>query len=302
MNTTTFPDVDARRQECLTDEQTQFFRDQGLLIIRNVLRGAELKALQDETLPLVDRAARERVHDPDFAYKKHEVTGTEVPFRIEYIVDKTTAGKALLGHPFILRSVEKLQGRDFIPTWDSMVFKQASAGAAIPWHRDEDADRVKQGAPIFNVDFYLDGSDLTNCLWGILGSNQWPSERAQAEIARLNRDGFHSDGAVPIPMQPGDVIFHNVLTLHGSPPAQSKLRRVIYFEFRPAEVEKEFGPHTPEYIPLKQRMLLACLRHRAATPEACGEKPFVYHPSAAFPPATGPLETYRYNHRDYWRK
>ena len=58
-------------------------------------------------------------------------------------------------------------------------------------------------------------------------------------------------------VNPGDVLFHNVLVLHGSPPAQTKLRRVLYYEFRPGEVEREFGPHTPEYGPLKQQILIA---------------------------------------------
>ena len=57
---TAFPHIDATRQDCITDEQAQFFRDNGLLVIRNVLRGAELKAMQDETLPFVQRATGEK--------------------------------------------------------------------------------------------------------------------------------------------------------------------------------------------------------------------------------------------------
>ncbi len=72
-----FPLVDATKQDCITDEQAQFFRDNGLIIIRNVLRGAELKAMQDETLPFVQRAMRERVKDPDYACKKHEMQQTQ---------------------------------------------------------------------------------------------------------------------------------------------------------------------------------------------------------------------------------
>lgn len=306
-----FPHIDASRQECLTDEQARFFRDNGLLIIRNVLRGAELKAMQDETWPLVQRAMRERVTDPDFLYMKHPLTGKDTPFRVEYVIDKTTAGKALLGHPFILKSVEKLQGRNFIPTWDSMVFKTEGAGAPIWWHRDAGREFYGDGEdlgekPIFNVDFYLDQADLSNCLWGIPGSNRWSDAEAQAKIQYLNEGGFKTDGAVPIPMQPGDVIFHNILALHGSPPAQSKLRRVVYYEFRAGEIERAKGPHVPAYLPLKQKMLLACLRHRARTAYAAGETPFEYRPSPEFsPPALGPeetLTTYRYPHQDYWRK
>ncbi|WJH33417.1 phytanoyl-CoA dioxygenase family protein [Paenibacillus sp. CC-CFT747] len=94
--------------------------------------------------------------------------------RIEYVIDKSDPMKVLLGHPFILQSVEKLQGRNFIPTWDSMVLKMPDEGIIVPWHRDaevpEGADPAK---PIFNVDFYLDDADLRSCLWVIPGSNRW---------------------------------------------------------------------------------------------------------------------------------
>ena len=303
-----FPDIDATKQDCITDAQAQFFRDNGLLVVRNVLVGEELKRMQDQTAPLVRRAVEERPKDPDFFYKKHELTGEQVPFRVEYVVDKTSAAKALLGHPFVLRSVEKLQGKSFIPTWDSMVFKQEGAGAAIPWHRDAGTGHGADKSYIFNVDFYLDGSDLTNCLWGILGSNKWSEEEADATVKRLNAapGSFSTDDrCVPILMNPGDVIFHNILVLHGSPAAQSKLRRVVYFEFRPAEVERAFGPHRPEYIPLKQKVLLSCLRERSRTPYARGEQPFAYSPDSDFTPPPlregEILETYRYPHEKFWR-
>ena len=299
-----FPVVDTQSQESITDEQAQFFLDHGLLILPGLLKGEELRRLQAETLPLIERAARERVADPDYAYGKHEATGREVPRRIEYPIEKSAAGKALLGHPFVLRSVEKLQGRNFIPTWDAMVFKLQGAGAAVPWHRDAGKDHI--GArPIFNVDFYLDEADLSTCLWGIPGSNHWTQEEAQAAITRLNQGGFQTEGAQPLPMRPGDALIHNILTLHGSPPSQARLRRVIYYEFRPAETELQLGPHTPEYIPIKQKVLLACLRDRAAAPYAAGERAFTYRPTAEFaPPPLAPeekLSTYRYPHKQYWR-
>ena len=128
----------------------------------------------------MERAAASRVPDPDFQYQRHPATGAEVPYRIEYVADKAPACRALLAHPFVLRSVEALQGPDFIPTWDSMVFKLAGAGAAIAWHRDAELDQCEPGRPIFNVDVYLDASDATNCMWAIPGSNQW----SDAEAAR----------------------------------------------------------------------------------------------------------------------
>ncbi|HEY3236899.1 MAG TPA: phytanoyl-CoA dioxygenase family protein, partial [Polyangiaceae bacterium] len=259
-----FPYADARESEVISDEQADFFCGNGLLVIRNVIEPAELDALRAETAALIERAERERPDDPyleDFSYRKHELTGNRVPSRIEYVIDKSSACKGLLGHPFVLRTVEKLQGKDFIPTWDSMVFKYEGQGAAIEWHRDAGTDCVDV-KPIFNVDFYLDPSDLTNCVWGIPGSNRWDDAEALAEIRRRNSGGFDTEEAVPILMQPGDVLLHNILTLHGSPPVESKLRRVIYYEFRPIETELALGPHTPVYVPAKQAVLEACLEHR----------------------------------------
>lgn len=309
-----FPQIDASKQDAITDAQAQFFRDNGLILIRNVFSPAERKAMQDATLPLYQRAVTDKPKDPDFAYARHELTGEMTPFRIEYMIDKdkTDTCKRLLGHPFILRSIEKLQGRNFIPTWDSMVFKKEGMGKAIPWHRDAAAyedPSVDSTTAAINVDFYLDGSDLTNCLWGILSSNRWPADEAQRTIDRLNNaPGQFStdDTCVPIPVQPGDVLFHSVLVLHGSPAAQSKLRRVVYYEFRPGEVELQHGPHTPEYIPLKQKVLLSAIRERAHAPYARSEKPFDYRPTGRFSiPALredeGP-DTFRYPHQKFWRK
>lgn len=296
------PEVDGARQSEITDEQAHSFRENGLLIVRNLLAAEELEALRRDTQVLVEEARAGR-HAPgsDFRYKRHEVTGEPTPFRVEYVVDKSAACRALLAHPFVLRSVERLQGRNFIPTWDSMVFKTEGAGVSIPWHRDVDAAQPVSPVPIFNVDFYLDEADASNCLWGVPGSNRWSGAEAQEAVERLSRGGFGTDGATPLPMQPGDVLFHDVLVVHGSAPAQSALRRVLYYEFRPAEVERELGPHTPEYLPLKQRVLLACLRQRAGAAYAHGEAAYRYAPE---PPPVAPdavLETYRYPHEDYWR-
>lgn len=306
-----FPAVDAGVQQEISDEQARFFRDNGILLIRNALTEDELKSLQDATLPLYRRAVREKPAEADYAYAKHELTGELTPFRIEYIIDKDPTGacKRLLGHPFILRSIQKLQGASFLPTWDSMVFKTEGMGKAIPWHRDAapyESQDVDSTTAAINVDFYLDGSDLTNCLWAIPGSNRWPAERAQEAIGRLNDapGKFSTDeSCVPLPVRPGDVLFHSVLVLHGSPAAQSKLRRVVYYEFRPGEVEIAHGPHTPEYVPLKQQVLLAAMEARAAHPVAAGEEPFSYRPAGRFAVAKRQTPaTFRYAHGDYWRK
>lgn len=297
------PYVDAQQQDCITDEQAQFFLDNGFLVLRRVVVGDELKQAQAEMTELTEIGMAGVDDNSDYMYGKGRKTGNNVLKRIEYVIDKKDSMKTLLGNPFILRSVEKIQGRNFIPTWDSMVLKMPDEGIIVPWHRDAE---VPYGAvnpkPIFNVDFYMDDADLKSCLWVIPGSNKWSKEEIQA---RIRRDpDFDTSDAIPVPMQAGDAIFHDITVLHGSPAGDGNaLRRTVYFEFREIETEHDYGPHVPAYIPLKQQVLLACMERRRNDPAFAHEKPFEYRPFGPFAvtAAAEPPSTYRYPHGDYWR-
>lgn len=300
--TVNMPYVDASRQDCITDEQVQFFLDNGFLVAHDVLFGEELTLIRDAMMRLYEQGTAQVYDHPDFMYGKGADTGKDILRRIEYVIDKSDVMKSLLGHPFILRSVEKLQGRNFIPTWDSMVLKAPNEGMIVPWHRDS---AVPEGCsdprPIFNVDFYLDEADLQTCLWVIPGSHKWSKEEAEA---RCQKPGFGTDDAMSVPMNPGDVIFHNIQVLHGSPSGHGNpLRRTVYYEFRPGEIEAKFGPHTLEYLTLKQHVLFDCLDRRKATPYGAQETGFEYRPHGAFALAypTG-SDAHRYPHEVYFRK
>ncbi|MBP3961943.1 phytanoyl-CoA dioxygenase family protein [Paenibacillus lignilyticus] len=296
------PFVDAAAQNSITEEQAQFFLDNGFLVIRNVIVGEELKLVQSEMQALYEKGAAGVDDNPDFMYGVGVKSGQSIFKRVEYVIDKSDPMKVLLGHPFILRSVEKLQGRNFIATWDSMVLKAPNEGIIVPWHRDA---AVPEGCtdtrPIFNVDFYLDEADLQTCLWVIPGSNKWSKEDADK---RCKQPGFTTEDAIPVPMQPGDVIFHNIEVLHGSPAGDGNpLRRTVYYEFRPGEIEAEFGPHTLEYLSLKQHLLQDCIERRKNASYAQGETPFNYEPNGAFAiRAPKPPAQYRYAHEVYWRR
>jgi phytanoyl-CoA hydroxylase len=306
-------EVDAATQTCINAEQVAAYHRSGLLIIRNLVRGEELAALQRETLPFVENAlrlceGRDEAPPWDLHYiaaMKHAQTGKMTPFRQEYPINRSEACRLLLGHPFILASVAVIQGSDFTPTWDSLVFKSPGHGAIIAWHRDGTPPEHCP-TPVFNVDFYLDGSDATNCVWGIPGSNTWSEVDANAEIRRRNSvpSGFEAHGAIPLPMRPGDVLFHDVKVLHGSPWAQSALRRVLYYEFRAADVILKNGLRTEAYVKRKQRMLKSIINERASHARGRGEVPFNYAPQAGewnrLPiPAGWKPATYQYTHEDY---
>ncbi len=294
-------EADASRQTVITEEQKQFFLDNGFLVIKNVLKGEELATVQAAMQEELEKGIAGG-QNKDYQYGKGGKSGESVLKRIEYVVEKQPALRALMGHPFILRSVEKLQGKSFIPTWDSMVVKMPNEGIIVPWHRDAEMPAgCEDKRPIFNVDFYLDPADLKSCLWVIPGSNQWT---VQDSYERCKREGFDTSDAIPVPLEAGDAILHDITVLHGSPAGDGNaLRRTVYFEFRPGEIEAEFGPHTLEYLPLKQQMLLECIELRKQTSYGAAEEAFQYEPEGALAiQKVVKPDNFRYPHEEFWRE
>ncbi|TDC67363.1 phytanoyl-CoA dioxygenase family protein [Micromonospora sp. KC207] len=291
----------------LLPEHLTAFRRQGALILRGLLDPDELRSVQAAADELIDDAWRTRtMTDTIWTLEPHEPDAA--PVRIEYVVDKSPVVARLAGHPRLLRAMEDLVGPNLIPTWDSMVFKTEAGAPRLPWHRDgglypENAVGITGAGRVIDVGIYLDPAPEDNCVWCIPQSNYWDTDRANETTTRMNATEWDTTGAVPAVMNPGDVMLHNILMLHAAPAVTGKRRRVIYFEYRPAEVELDLGPHVPEYIGLKQQVLLSCLAQRRAAPEHAGEQPFEYRPAASLRRWEGLPEptTMRYPHEEYWR-
>jgi dipeptidyl aminopeptidase/acylaminoacyl peptidase/ectoine hydroxylase-related dioxygenase (phytanoyl-CoA dioxygenase family) len=298
-------------QSSLTKDQIRFFHENGYLILSPGLETAELTALQSATSEIVVHGTSRVRDEPDYHYAGGHSSGKSILHRVDYVIDKCDECKALLGNPFLLRSTEQLMGKDLIPTWDAVVLKMPGEGIIVPWHRDAGTDCVGD-QPIFNVDYYLDEADKDTCVWVVPGSHLWEPDRIDTWLSEhastdKNRADFERSDATPAIMQPGDIMFHNILVLHGSPHNVSEnLRRVIYYEFRTAHVEERLGPHTPEYTPLKQKVLHACIhRRKSAKYISPDEVPYVYDPPAPYNrtklTAGEEPRTYRIPHGEHWR-
>ncbi|EMF01581.1 phytanoyl-CoA dioxygenase family protein [Streptomyces mobaraensis NBRC 13819 = DSM 40847] len=294
------------RKTGLLPEHITAFRREGVLAVRGLLTPAELEAAQEAAAGLIDDAWRTRSpHDTIWTLEPDDPDAA--PVRIEYVMDKSPVLARLAGHPLLLGAMESLVGPNFIPTWDSMVFKTPAGAPRLAWHRDgqmyRDAVAVTGGGRVIDVGVYLDPAPEDNCVWAIPQSNYWDDERITETADRMNATEWDTTGAVPAVMEPGDALFHNILTLHGAPAVVGKQRRVVYYEYRPGEVERQLGPHTPEYVGLKQQVLRSCLEQRAAAEEHRGEEPFAYRPAEQYrlwdeSPAISGL---RFPHEEYWR-
>ena len=85
-------------------------------------------------------------------------------------------------------------------------------------------------------------------------------------------------------MEPGDVLLHNAMVVHGSEPVIGKaLRRTVYYEFRAAEEILADGPWDRNWIDRRLRLVpIGLRRHSESFPK--GGK-FAWRVSDEFRPA-----------------
>jgi len=237
----------------LTEEQINFFDENGYLVLRQWVTGPLLEHLQAAGSQWIEQGQGQSVGDDyNFAKRAHG----EVLFRVNYLHDKGQAASLeLLGSPQVLAVAESLCGENFVPTYESMVFKQEGDGEQIPWHQDAVHPRRHR---VFNLDLYLDRSRIGAGALRVVPGTQ----KRILDICDI-RDhyGWDAPGVIQVEMEPGDVLLHDVMVLHGSEPTSGNaLRRTVYYEFRSAEGILEDGPWDHAWIDRRLRLVPLGLR------------------------------------------
>ncbi|MFE1646091.1 phytanoyl-CoA dioxygenase family protein [Microbacterium sp. P01] len=272
----------ARRDYHLTEEEIAFFDENGYVILRNRIGGDLLRRLQQaSTRWIADGHALENETDGDGDYNFADRPSGRVLFRVNYLHNKSEAASLeLLGSPEMLGIAESLAGPDFVPTYESLVFKNTGDGAPIDWHQDAVHPRSHR---IFNVDVYLDESRK-----GAGSLRVAPgSQRQVVDVCQLQEEfGWDAPGVVQTELNPGDVLVHDVMLVHGSEATTAgKLRRTIYYEFRAAEQILDEGPWDAEFI--DQRLRLVALGRDEWKRRHPDADVFDWNVSAALAPRVG---------------
>jgi len=262
----------------ITDEEIRFFDENGYVICRNVLHAEELSHFRAESARLIDEIQSGGPAD------KMCGRGPEgIPYYLHYLhANPNTFSLRLLAHPFIGDLLTRMVGPDFIPCYESLVFKLPGHGSSVPWHRD---DKALTGTErIFNIDIYPDRSTIANsCVWVVPGSHLWERECAD-EMVKRGRASFDLPDAVPAEMEPGDVLLHHVKVLHGSTVNTSgDLRRVVYFDNRAASWNDRYGWFARDVIEKRCRLYQYALHQRKTHPYPGDDETFAYSPPAGLP-------------------
>lgn len=268
--------VSPRSSFHLSEEQVRFFDENGYLVLKNWITGDLLQRLREagDKWIMQGEAIRQKqlagfalteqeealTHDLAFA-KRNE---GEVFFRVNYLHNKgEDVSLELLGSPQVLAVAESLCGKNFVPTYESMVFKKAGDGESIPWHQDAVHTRKHR---VFNFDLYLDESKKGSGALRVVPKSQLQIQDA-CNVAVEH--GWDLPDVIQVELEPGDVLLHDVMVLHGSERTLGKaLRRTIYYEFRAAEMILNEGPWDHDWIDKRMRLMpLALKKYAAKRPE-----------------------------------
>lgn len=270
--------VDARSYH-LTPEEIAHFDEHGYLILRNRIPAPMLERLQAASSQwIADGHALEDESAGDGDYNFATRPSGRVLFRINYLHNKgQDASLELLGSPEMLGIAESLAGPNFVPTYESLVFKNTGDGAPIDWHQDAVHPRNFR---IFNVDVYLDESRK-----GAGSLRVAPgSHRQVVDVCQLQEEyGWDAPGVIQTELNPGDVLVHDVMLVHGSEATlANKLRRTIYYEFRSAEQIMAEGPWDETFV--DQRLRLVALGRKQWAEQNPSSEGFDWKVSAEFAP------------------
>lgn len=270
----------AKRAYHLTDEEIARFDREGYLVLKNRIPAPLLTRLQTAAEGWIADGRAVAEDDPaavDYHYANRG--GERRMFRVDYLHGKgRSASLELLGSPAVLGIAESLAGADFVPTYESLVFKDAGDGAAIDWHQDAVHPRTHR---IFNIDVYLDASRAGEGALRVAPG----SHLAPVDVCQLQEEyGWDAPGVIQVELEPGDVLVHDVMIVHGSEAVQgNRLRRTIYYEFRSARQIMAEGPWDAEWVDRRLRLVPVALRERARREPS--EAPFAWNVPAEVAPA-----------------
>jgi len=135
---------------------------------------------------------------------------------------------------------EQLLGRDCRFQGGHAIYKPPHNRKETPWHQDipylywssgghSSRGRAQTHAiPNFTTDIYLDDSTQENgCLWAIPGTHNNGTVDVDKMVAA--HGDFRLPGAVPLVARAGDVMFHHVALVHGSPENHAPSRRRTFY-------------------------------------------------------------------------
>ncbi|MBS1597436.1 MAG: phytanoyl-CoA dioxygenase family protein [Bacteroidetes bacterium] len=212
------------QQYKLSEEQVNFFKENGYLAGIKMLDESQIEKLRNELTELAD--PNHPRHDLFYEFHSNESSDPNtILFHALGAWRITPAFHDVLWNPRFLVAASQLLGDAPVRFWhDQLFYKPAKKGGVVAWHQDYSYwTRTK---PVAHLTCWcgLDDSTIENgCLQYVPGSFRWGLLDKPDLAGNLmgimdyltpqQQKEFHP---IPIETKAGEAIFHHPLTLHGS--------------------------------------------------------------------------------------
>jgi phytanoyl-CoA hydroxylase len=240
-------------------EAVAFYRDNGYLVVPEVLSQAEVAALREVTETFVERARAVTSHDEIYDLEDSHSAAEPRVRRIKTPHRWHDTYHRMVDHPRILAVLQKLWGPSIRFDVSKLNLKAAGYGAPVEWHQDwafyphTNDDLAAVGIMMDDVD------DSNGPLLVIPGSHKGPIFDHHADGVFCGamdpaRGEVDYRKAVPLTGPAGSITIHHVRTVHGSATNSSgRPRRLLLHQYRAADAWPLLG--VPDYGAFRSQLL-----------------------------------------------
>ena len=155
--------------------------------------------------------------------------------------------QAIQQQKFLDISEAILDSPDIILHHTKLFQKPAEKGAPFPMHQDYSYFASVKDSMIAGVIFVSDATDEMGCLRVYPGSHKLGRvEGSHGRVESLMTREYPIEGATPVEVKAGDVVFFHYFTVHGSLPNRSdKIRKTVLVQMHRGDDEIEEGNRHP---------------------------------------------------------
>ena len=216
-------------QTTVSNEQVQFYKENGYATYGRIFTESELDELRDYVDAMIENLPEGRRPE------QMDVPHFEHPYLFKYLT-----------HPNVLKVIERLIGPDIVLWSSHFISKREKDGMEVPWHQDG-VYWGKMLEPMHVITMWLavDESKVENgCMRVISGSHNLRDRRYEAVDRDNNLFGrevvaeyIDESKVVNLELEIGECHFHDAWTIHNSSPNVSQKRRCGYtMRYMPANV------------------------------------------------------------------
>lgn len=208
----------------LTQEQIDFFHQNGFVVYGKILEDDEIDTLRRE-YDAVFSAAAETERFTNLA-KTREGDESQHMLQIIQMSERSLEFRRLLYHEKILDLVSSLIGPNLMLFHDQALFKPAHTGGPIFWHQDNGYWKC---APANLVSCWLTLDDVVKengAMQVICGSHLRPEHHVPTEETdRLLKTDIGGSEPVVVDLPAGGCMLHHCQTLHSTDPNETPNQR-----------------------------------------------------------------------------